>query len=219
MADSRKSTLKVNEIFFSIQGESSHAGRPCVFIRLTYCNLRCTYCDTEYAFFEGKDMSIEQIMQKVAEFKCKLVEVTGGEPLIQKNVHLLMKKLCDSGYEVLLETAGHINISPVDKRVKKIMDLKCPSSGESEKIYWKNIDYLHAGDELKFVIGDRSDFEWAVNIIHARNLGYKNIILFSPVFGRMENKQLAGWILEEKLSVRMQLQIHKYIWEPDKRGV
>lgn len=219
MADSDGLSLKINEIFVSIQGESSYAGRPCVFIRLTHCNLRCSYCDTEYAFFEGREMTIGQIIQKVADYRCNLVEVTGGEPLIQKNVHVLMKILCDSGYEVLLETAGHMDVSPVDPRVIKIMDVKCPSSGESEKIHWENLGSLNSRDELKFVIGDRTDFDWAVKIISERQLDKKNQILFSPVYGHIDNRQLAEWILQEKLPVRMQLQMHKYIWDPGKRGV
>ena len=219
MADSSPQNLKINEIFLSIQGESSLAGRPCVFVRLTYCNLRCSYCDTEYAFFEGKDMTIEQIMQKVATYDCNLVEITGGELLIQKNVHALIRQLCDDGYEVLLETAGHMDISGVDERVKKIMDIKCPSSGESEKMYWPNIEQLGPSDEIKFVIGDRNDFEWAARIVGEKQLGKKNTVLFSPVFGHLDNVLLAEWILKENLPVRMQLQMHKYIWEPDRRGV
>ena len=212
-------TLKINEIFFSIQGESTYAGRPCVFVRLTYCNLRCTFCDTEYAFFAGKEMSVDAIINDVAGYKCKLVEITGGEPLIQKNVHALMSALCDQGFEVLLETAGHMDISQVDKRVGRIMDLKCPSSGESDKVLWTNLDHISEKDELKFVIGDREDFVWAAKVIREKALEGKCSLLISPVFGKMDNEQLAKWVLDEGLEVRMQLQMHKYIWEPDRKGV
>jgi 7-carboxy-7-deazaguanine synthase len=214
-----KQQLRINEIFYSIQGESSNAGLPCVFVRLTYCNLRCTYCDTEYAFFEGTDIEIPKILEEIASYQCKLVEITGGEPLIQKNVHPLMRTLCDAGYQVLLETAGHMDITPVDQRVKIIMDIKCPSSGESEKVRWSNINLLKPNDEVKFVIGDRIDFDWACRIIDEYQLSDKYHILFSPVFDKMRNEELANWILKRNLSVRMQLQLHKYIWSPEKRGV
>ena len=219
MTADKPDTLRINEIFHSIQGESTFAGRPCVFIRLTYCNLRCTFCDTEYAFFEGAEMSVAAIMEQVEKYNCQLVEVTGGEPLIQKNVHRLMSELCDRGYEVLLETAGHMDISLVDSRVRRIMDIKCPSSGESEKVMWKNLDYIMDRDELKFVIGDREDFDWAVNVIQMHHLKEKCALLISPVFGKMENEELAGWVLESGLNMRMQLQMHKYIWDPARKGV
>lgn len=219
MKNSQAPSLKVNEIFYSIQGESTYVGLPCVFVRLTYCNLRCTYCDTTYAFYEGEDMSIEEVLAQVEAFHCPLVEVTGGEPLLQKNSLLLMKALCDRGYEVLLETGGHIDISPVDARVKRIMDIKCPSSGEADKVFWKNIEYLTANDQVKFVIGDRVDFEFAKETVEKYRLPDICPVLFSPVFGKLENKTLAEWILESHLPVRMQLQMHKYIWPPDQRGV
>ncbi len=217
--DARNLTLKVNEIFYSLQGESTYAGLPCVFVRLTYCNLRCTYCDTTYAFYEGEDLTIEEILARVEAFRCNLVEVTGGEPLVQKNSLSLLRALCDAGYEVLLETGGHMDIAPVDKRVKRIMDIKCPSSGESAKVRWQNIDLLTSEDQVKFVIGDRADFEFARDTVFKYKLHEKCPVLFSPVFGRMENKTLAEWILEEHLPVRMQLQMHKYIWPPEQRGV
>ncbi len=217
--DAQNLTLKVNEIFYSIQGESTYAGLPCVFVRLTYCNLRCTYCDTAYAFNEGDDLTIEEILARVEAFRCNLVEVTGGEPLVQKNSLSLLRALCDAGYEVLLETGGHMDIAPVDKRVKRIMDIKCPSSGESGKVRWQNIDLLTSEDQVKFVIGDRADFEFARDTVRKYQLDEKCAVLFSPVFGRLENKTLAEWILEEHLPVRMQLQMHKYIWPPDQRGV
>jgi 7-carboxy-7-deazaguanine synthase len=211
--------LKINEIFYSIQGESSAMGLPCIFIRLTYCNLRCSYCDTEYAFFEGEDKTIEEILQQIESYHCNLVEITGGEPLIQKNVYPFMKLLCDQGYKVMLETAGHMDISAVDHRVKKIMDLKCPSSGEMEKVYWPNINHLNSEDEVKFVISDRQDFAWAGEVMNKYRLSEKCHILFSPNFGKIEYDQLAEWILQEQFPVRLQLQLHKFIWSADKKGV
>jgi 7-carboxy-7-deazaguanine synthase len=217
--DSSNPTLKINEIFYSIQGESTHSGKPCVFIRLTYCNLRCSYCDTEYAFMEGETMRIPDIINRVAMYNCKLVEITGGEPLLQQEVHILMKNLCDSGYEVLLETAGHMDISYVDNRVKRIMDIKCPSSGEVSKNLWDNINVLTGKDEVKFVIGDREDFDWAVGKIKKHNINKICVVIFSPVFDKINYAQLAAWILQDHIPVRMQLQLHKFIWSPDKRGV
>lgn len=211
--------LKVNEIYFSVQGESTKAGLPCVFIRLTYCNLRCTYCDTEYAFYEGKDISIDEIISEVKKYNCKLVEVTGGEPLVQKESLQLMEKLCDEGFEVLLETGGSLPVKEIDKRVKIIMDLKCPSSGMLKKNFYENIDYLKQKDELKFVIGTREDYEWAKDIMQKYNLNEKCEVLFSVVFGMLEPLTLVEWILEDKLNVRFQLQMHKFIWEPTAKGV
>ncbi len=213
------STLVVNEIFHSIQGESSHAGRPCIFIRLTWCNLRCTYCDTAYAFEEGVAMSIDEILDRINAYGCPLVEVTGGEPLMQKGVYELMSALCDRGYEVLLETGGSIDIGEVDARVKRIVDFKCPSSGMVKKNHWPNIGHLRPGDEVKFVVGNREDFDWAVGVTREHRLEERLPVLFSPVFGVLEPVTLAGWILEERLRARMQLQMHKYIWEPATRGV
>jgi 7-carboxy-7-deazaguanine synthase len=213
------SALVVNEIFHSIQGESSHAGRPCIFIRLTYCNLRCTYCDTAYAFEEGFSMSIDEILDRVKSFACPLVEVTGGEPLVQEGVYGLLSALCHLGYEVLLETGGSIDIGQVDARVRRIVDFKCPSSGMAKKNYWPNIGHLKPGDEVKFVIGNREDFDWTVSVIREHRLEERIPVLLSPVFGTMEPAILAGWILEERLRVRMQLQMHKYVWEPAMRGV
>jgi 7-carboxy-7-deazaguanine synthase len=214
-----KLSLRINEIFFSIQGESSHAGRPCIFIRLTYCNLRCTWCDTTYSYFEGTEMTFDEIMERIVEYDCRLVEVTGGEPLVQENVRSFMSKLCDAGYEVLLETGGHMDISGIDNRIRRIMDIKCPSSGESQKNRWNNISHLTEGDEVKFVVGDRNDYEWAKEIIKKYGLTSCCTVLFSPVFGTMDNRTLAEWILEDALPVRFQMQLHKYIWEPGKRGV
>ncbi|MBI4548519.1 MAG: 7-carboxy-7-deazaguanine synthase QueE [Ignavibacteriae bacterium] len=212
-------TLVINEIFHSIQGESSHMGKPCVFIRLTYCNIRCSYCDTEYAFYEGKEMSIDEIMDVVRGYQCQLVEVTGGEPLFQANVHELLTRLCDEGCEVLLETGGSLDISSVDARVKRIVDFKCPSSNMVKKNLWQNVNYLKAGDEVKFVIGNREDYEWSKQIIKQYKIDQRCPILMSVVFGVLEPITLAEWILEDKLKVRFQLQMHKYIWSPETRGV
>jgi len=211
--------LKINEIFHSIQGESTYAGRRCVFVRLTYCNLRCTYCDTEYAFYEGVDKSIEEITDKVKSYNCNLVEITGGEPLMQEESLELMKKLCDLNFEVMLETGGSLPIKDVDNRVKIIMDLKTPSSGMMKKNLYENINFVKKSDEIKFVIGNREDYDWAKKTIEKYNLNKKCKILFSVVFNQLEPITLSEWILEDKLDVIFQLQMHKYIWEPDKRGV
>jgi len=211
--------LVVNEIFHSIQGESTHAGRPCVFVRLTYCNLRCSYCDTEYAFEEGNEMSVEDIIKKIDSYNCNLVEITGGEPLLQPEVHHLMTLLCDREYEVLLETSGSMDISVVDPRVKRIIDFKCPSSGMEKRNFWDNVYYLKDDDEVKFVIGDKNDYEWAKGIIKKYDLLKKTVVLMGVVMGVLEPKNLAEWILNDRLNVRYQLQIHKYIWSPGTRGV
>jgi 7-carboxy-7-deazaguanine synthase len=217
--ETKPHTLIVNEIFHSIQGESSHMGRPCVFVRLTYCNIRCSYCDTEYAFYEGKEMTIDEILECVRAYRCKLVEVTGGEPLFQANTPELLSRLCDEHYEVLLETGGSLDIGTVDSRVKRIVDFKCPSSKMVKKNLWKNVEYLTQSDEVKFVIGNREDYEWAKEKIREFELDKRCPILMSVVFGELEPIELAEWILEEKLNVRFQLQMHKYIWNPQTRGV
>ncbi len=211
--------LKVNEIYYSVQGESTCAGLPCVFVRLTYCNLRCSYCDTEYAFYEGEDYSIEDIIEKVKSYKCKLVEVTGGEPLMQEESYALLRKLSDEGFELLLETGGSLPVKEVDERVKIIMDLKCPSSGMLKKNLYENLTYLKQTDELKFVIGNREDYEWSKKIIKEYGLNGKHEILFSTVFGELKTEKLVSWILKDKLNVRFQLQTHKYIWDPKTKGV
>ena len=211
--------LKVNEIYYSIQGESTFAGKPCVFVRLTYCNLRCSYCDTEYAFYEGEEMSIEEILNEVAKYDCKLVEITGGEPLVQKESIKLMKQLCDKGYRVLLETGGSLPIEKVDKRIRIILDLKCPSSNMKGKNLYENIDHLKPLDEVKFVIGAREDYDWAKETIDKYEIDKKCEILFSTVFDQLEPLTLTNWILEDKLNVRFQLQMHKFIWKPEERGV
>ncbi|KAB2881313.1 radical SAM protein [bacterium] len=218
-------TLKINEIFFSIQGESSHAGKPCVFVRLTYCNLRCSYCDTEYAFYDGKDMTLDAILDEVKQYQCKTIEITGGEPLMQKAVHPLMKRLCDEGYEVLIETGGSLDVSPIDPRVFKIMDLKCPSSKMAHKNLYENIAYLLPHDEVKFVIGNREDYAWAIGQIRQYRIQAKcRTILFSPVFGNIEPVEIVNWMLADQIqkeipNLRFQIQMHKMIWAPETRGV
>ncbi len=212
--------LKINEIFYSIQGESTKAGLPCVFVRLTYCNIRCVYCDTEYAFYEGVDRTIDDIINEVKSFDCKLVEITGGEPLVQENVHLLMNELCNLGFEVMIETGGSLPIEVIDNRVKVIMDLKTPYSKMEKKNRYENIEYLKPTDEVKFVIGSREDYDWVKDLMNKYHLTQKvEQILFSPVFDKVENIELAEWILMDKLNVRFQLQMHKYIWNPETRGV
>lgn len=211
--------LKVNEIYYSVQGESSKVGLPTVFVRLTYCNLRCSYCDTEYAFYEGTDKSIDEIISEVKKFSCKLVEITGGEPLFQNECLDLMTRLCNEGFEVMIETGGSLPIKDIDKRVMIIMDLKCPSSKMMRKNLYENLDFIKPNDEIKFVIGNREDYDWAKEIISKFNLTEKSALLFSVVFGKLEPVQLVEWILEDKLKVRYQLQMHKIIWEPSAKGV
>jgi 7-carboxy-7-deazaguanine synthase len=212
-------TLTINEIFHSIQGESSFMGMPCVFVRLTGCNLRCVWCDTEYSFYDGSPMSIEEIMLQVKRYQCKLVEITGGEPLAQAGVHELMTRLCDEGYDVLLETSGSIGISSVDARVRRIVDFKCPGSGMEKRNLWENVRQLKPIDEVKFVVKDRIDFDWSVEVTRRYELSNKCPVLMSPVFGDVEPIELANWILESKVNIRFQLQMHKFIWEPAMRGV
>lgn len=212
-------TLKINEVYYSLQGESTHSGRPCVFIRLTYCNLRCSYCDTKYAFYDGNEMTLSEIIDQIKVYGCQLVEITGGEPLIQKNVLVLMRELCDDEFEVLLETAGHMDISGIDPRVKRIMDIKCPSSGESEKMLWDNIEHLKNDDEIKFVIGDRKDLKYVKEKIEKYSLSDRCPVIISPVFDKINNQEIAEWILKNNLPVRMQIQLHKVIWESTTRGV
>jgi 7-carboxy-7-deazaguanine synthase len=211
--------IKINEIFYSIQGEGTSIGLPCVFVRLTYCNLRCTYCDTEYAFFDGKEMSIDEILEEIKKFNCNLVEITGGEPLVQNKCNVLLNELCDYGYKVMIETGGSLPIKDIDNRVKIIMDIKCPSSGMEKKNDLSNIDFIKNDDEIKFVIGDFEDYMWSKNLVEKFKLIEKCIVLFSPVFGKLENQDLAKWILNDNLNVRFQIQLHKYIWDPNMRGV
>lgn len=212
--------LTVNEIFHSIQGESSYTGQPCVFVRLTACDLRCAWCDTPYSFHEGQRMSIDEVMAAVEGFHCPLVEVTGGEPLLQKEVYPLMNRLLASGKTVLLETGGHRSIADVPDAVVKIVDVKCPGSGEAEKNDWTNLQRVAAHDEVKFVIKDRGDYEYARDIVGRERLAERvAAVLFSPVHGVLAPIDLAGWILQDRLPVRLQLQVHKYVWGADVRGV
>ncbi|HEY5839438.1 MAG TPA: radical SAM protein [Pyrinomonadaceae bacterium] len=213
--------LRVTEIFHSIQGESTHAGRPCTFVRLTGCPMRCTWCDSEYTFTGGDHFTIEQIMQKVRDFGCSLVEVTGGEPLAQREAFELIRQLCDEEYEVLIETGGYVSTKDVDERAKVILDIKCPASGEADRNDWSNLERLRADqDEVKFVIADASDWEFATKTIAQYELESRTkAILISPAWGLVPLRDLARWITESGLNVRMQLQLHKYIWGPDVRGV
>jgi len=213
------SELVVNEIFHSIQGESTHAGRPCVFVRLTACDLRCTWCDTEYAFHEGAKRDVEDVVADVLRYDCPLVEITGGEPLLQKNVHVLIGALLERGLTVLLETGGHRDISGVDPRVLRIMDVKTPSSGESHRVLEANFAHLKPGDELKFVIADRTDFDFAREMIARHDLAACCPILFSPVHGTLAPERLAEWMLAESVPARLQLQLHKILWPAALRGV
>ena len=220
MATEASKTLTINEIYHSIQGESTWAGQPCVFVRLTFCDLRCNYCDTEYAFYEGKKQTLQEIVATVATFQCPLVEITGGEPLLQKNVLPLMTMLADGGHTVLLETSGAHDISQVDPRVHRIMDLKTPGSGECAKNLFSNIDHLTKRDEVKFVIGSREDYEWSREQVECYGLPQRcGTVLFSPIFGRIDPREIVEWILADKLPVRFQLQMHKFIWAPTERGV
>jgi len=211
--------LKGNEIFHSIQGESSHAGRPCVFVRLTGCNLRCVWCDTAYAFHEGVPMSVADVVSRVEAYGCPLVEITGGEPLLQAEVVPLMQALLDGGFEVLLETGGSLPVGAVPRGVRRIIDVKCPGSGEAARNHWANLSELREGDELKFVIADREDYVWAVEQIRSRELVGRCPLLFSAVHGSLDAGRLAGWLLEDGLPARMQVQLHKILWPHRERGV
>ncbi|CAE6708017.1 MAG: 7-carboxy-7-deazaguanine synthase QueE [Nitrospira sp.] len=211
--------LNVTEIFHSIQGESTHAGRPCVFIRLTGCPLRCTWCDTAYAFYGGRDLTEDDVIARVRAFGCPLVEVTGGEPLSQPDAFPLLTRLCDEGFEVLLETSGALDTAGVDRRVHVVLDVKCPGSGMAERMHWPNLQRLASHDEVKFVIKDRGDYEWAREVIRSRDLAARCTVLVSPVFGETDARQLAEWVLADRLPVRFQLQLHKHVWAPDMRGV
>jgi 7-carboxy-7-deazaguanine synthase len=210
--------LRVTEIFHSIQGESSHAGRPCAFVRLTGCNLRCRWCDSEYTFSGGEQMSIDDVVGQVKSYGCNLVEVTGGEPLAQKESLELIRRLCDEGFEVLIETSGSIDIAPVDKRATIILDIKCPGSEEAEKNRWENLQHLKPNDEIKFVIADRADYDWSRKVIEQRDLRRWTLLL-SPVWGEMDLKSLAEWMLADRVPARLQTQLHKHIWGAEARGV
>jgi 7-carboxy-7-deazaguanine synthase len=212
-------SMKINEIYRSIQGESSYTGLPCVFVRLTYCNLRCSYCDTEYAFYEGQNYTVDEAVQEVLRYQCPLVEITGGEPLLQKEVYPMMDRLVGHGCTVLLETSGSIDVDNVNPAVVKIMDLKCPSSGECERNLYTNLDKLQPRDEIKFVIGTREDYLWTKKILEEHRLTERFPVLLSTVFNQIQPRQIVEWLLEDNLNVRFQLQAHKYIWEPNTKGV
>lgn len=205
-------TLRISEIFFSLQGETSRVGLPTVFVRLTGCPLRCAYCDTSYAFTGGQTMSLASIMQAVGVYAPRYVTVTGGEPLAQKNCLLLLRALCDAGYEVSLETGGALDVSGVDARVVKVLDIKTPASGEMEKNLWGNLAYLNPQDEIKFVICDAADYQWAKQVLAERGLAQRCAVLFSPVQGKLSPTDLAEWILRDRLPVRLQVQLHKLLW-------
>ncbi|MGA1590369.1 MAG: 7-carboxy-7-deazaguanine synthase QueE [Methylophilaceae bacterium] len=210
-------TIRINEIFYSIQGESSRIGFPTVFIRLTGCPMRCTYCDTAYAFHQGNQQEIDAIINQVQQYPTKFVTVTGGEPLAQKNCLDLLDQLCNLGYEVSLETGGGIDISPVNAKVKIILDIKTPKSGEAENNFWPNLKQIKPMDEIKFVVADQEDFEWAIQTMHEHQLDQKKI-LFSPVYNQLEGELLAKWILDHGIEARLQLQLHKILWG-EKQGV
>jgi 7-carboxy-7-deazaguanine synthase len=213
--------LRVTEIFRSIQGESTHAGRPCSFVRLTGCPMRCVWCDSAYTFTGGERMSVEDVLREVRAFGCRLVEVTGGEPLAQREAFELVRRLCDEGYEVLIETGGYVSTDGVDERAKLILDVKCPASGEAERNHWPNLERLRADrDEVKFVVADRADWDFARSCIERYELERRaHAVLISPVWGEVDLQELAGWISASGLDVRMQLQLHKQIWGAEARGV
>jgi 7-carboxy-7-deazaguanine synthase len=212
--------LTVNEIFYSVQGESTYAGRPCVFVRLTACDLRCSWCDTTYAFHEGNRRAVEEVVEEVEQFGCPLVEVTGGEPLLQEGVYDLMARLLARGKTVLLETGGHRSTRRVPAEVVTVLDVKCPGSGEATRMEWENLDRLRAHDEVKFVVKDRADYEYARDMIARHDLTRRAAAVhLSPVHGALEASRLSAWILSDGLPVRVQLQLHKYIWDADRRGV
>ena len=212
--------LTIHEIYVSIQGESTHVGRPCVFVRLSACDLRCVWCDTPYAFTGGTKMSVEAVLDAVGQTGCRLVEITGGEPLLQKDVYPLMSQLVASGHEVLLETGGHVPLDEVPDAVVAIVDVKCPGSGEAQRMHWANLDGLSPHDEVKFVITDRADFDYACDVVARHHLTSRaGAVLFSPVHGVLPPAELARWIVEANLPVRLQIQAHKYIWSPETRGV
>ncbi len=213
--------LRVTEIFRSIQGESTHAGRPCTFVRLTGCPMRCTWCDSEYTFTGGEHISLDEVMNQVHDFGCRLVEVTGGEPLAQREGFDLIKRLCDEDYEVLVETGGYVSTEDLDQRAKIILDVKCPASGEAERNHWPNLARLRPHlDEVKFVVANRDDWDFARKVVGDYDLESRaGSILISPAWEQIDLQELADWIVESGLKMRMQLQMHKYIWGPDTRGV
>lgn len=211
--------LRITEIFHSIQGESTWSGVPCTFVRLTGCPLRCTWCDTEYAFYEGRWMTVAEVVEAVEAFGCPLVELTGGEPLLQPGAGPLMTALADRGHEVLLETGGGLDVGGVDPRVRRIVDVKCPGSGEAAANRWSNLDLLTPRDEVKFVLAGEEDYRWAREVIREHRLEERCPVHLSPVHGRLDPTQLAGWVLRDRLRARVQLQLHKLLWDPQARGV
>ncbi|MBI4469438.1 MAG: radical SAM protein [Acidobacteria bacterium] len=211
--------MRVTEIFHSIQGESTYAGWPCTFVRLTGCNLRCTYCDTAYAFVGGEELSIEEVAARVKRFGGRLLEITGGEPLLQPEIYPFSERMLNEGYRVMIETGGSLDISGLDPRIIRIMDLKTPGSGFEHANRWENLESLKSGDEVKFVICDRTDFDWASSVVRRHELTSRVTVLFSPEFERCRPGDLAGWVLDAGLEVRVQVQLHKYLWEPGVRGV
>ena len=218
-AQPARERLRINEIFYSIQGESTFAGCPCVLVRLTGCQMRCSWCDSEYSFYEGSWMGVDEIVEKVIAYDCPLAEVTGGEPLLQPGVHPLMSELCDRGLVVLLETGGGLDISGVDPRVRRIVDLKCPASGEAPNNHWPNLDELRSSDEVKLVVADRGDYEWARDVIREHRIDNRCTVHLSPVWDALEPAHLASWVLEDRLPARVSLQLHKTLWGAEKRGV
>jgi len=211
--------VKVNEIFHSIQGETTRAGLVCVFVRLTGCPLRCVYCDSGHAFHEGRTMGPEAVMKEVERYGCRFVTVTGGEPLVQEEVYPLMARLADAGYDVQVETSGAVDVSRVDPRVRIILDVKTPGSGESGAMDWENLERLKPGDEVKFVLAGRDDYVWSRDVLGTRRLPAGVAVLMSPVHGTLDPRRLAEWMKSDRVTARLQLQIHKYIWGPDRRGV
>jgi 7-carboxy-7-deazaguanine synthase len=225
MNEAGREFLRITEIFHSVQGESTWAGLPCTFIRLTGCPLRCVWCDTEYSFHGGEKMTLDAILDHVREIGTPLVEITGGEPLIHRNAFVLADRLLAEGYTVLVETSGAVDVSPLDPRVHRIMDLKCPGSGEESRNLWSNLDHLTGRDEIKFVVAGRADYEWARDVIRSRGLdarverGELRALLLSPVWESMDFRELAEWVLEDRLPVRYQIQLHKIIWGANVHGV
>jgi 7-carboxy-7-deazaguanine synthase len=212
--------MNICEIFYSIQGESTYAGLPCVFVRTSGCNLRCSYCDTRYAYEDGRTVPVDEVFSQVRSYGCKLVEITGGEPLIQiEEANSLIKLLLEDDYTILLETNGSLSVEKIDSRVIKIVDIKCPDSGMSDRINWKNLQYLSCQDQVKFVLSSRRDYEWSRGVILDYSISDKVEVLLSVAFGILEPKDVVKWILKDRLNARFQLQMHKYIWSPETRGV
>lgn len=211
--------MRISEIYRSIQGESTYAGQPCVFVRTAGCNLRCSWCDSSFTFHGGQETSLEDVLNQVRAYCCRLVELTGGEPLLQQDSFTLTRTLLDEGYQVLVETGGSLDIRDIDRRANVILDIKCPASGMSDSVRWSNLEAIKKSDQVKFVINDRLDYLWATERLDQLNLCQKTTVLFSPVFGVMDPRRLAEWILQDNLEVCLQLQLHKYIWHPEARGV